>query len=136
MTDQLTTARDQIAEMCGIVLIRKSHTESQPRHPRTWVIPDVRAWCEPDHPIPACLNFVSRVWPDGWKWSYGSTPEHGWRWTAQNKYSHVTIEMDMSDRELVDRLSLLVLVLEWLQAHDRPAFVAACEKVRKAMEEY
>lgn len=119
MPDQLTQTRDEIAEMCGF------H-----KHPNL-------GWCRDttpisdDCPIPACLNFVSRVWPDGWKWSYGSTPEHGWRWTAQNKYSHVTIEMDMSDRELVDRLSLLVLVLEWLQAHDRPAFEAACEKIRK-----
>ena len=55
MPDQLTTARDQIAEMCGLNRIDGEWH---------WHGFDVR----PDdhiHPIPACLNFVSRVWPEG-----------------------------------------------------------------------
>ena len=56
MPDQLQAARDQIAEMCGF---RK--------HPNL-------GWCRDttpisdECPIPASLEFVSRVWPNGVAW--------------------------------------------------------------------
>ena len=36
-----------------------------------------------------------------------------------------------SNDELADRMTLLCDVLKWLRDNDRPAFDAACEKIRK-----
>ena len=114
MPDQLTTARDEIAEMCGF------H-----KHPNL-------GWCRDttpisdECPIPACLNFVSRVWPDGWKWWRSDG-----RWSSGRTYVSLVLRIIDSGDELTDRMTLLLKVLHWLRDNDRPAFDAACEKIRK-----
>ena len=119
MPDQLTTARDQIAEMCGF------H-----KHPNL-------GWCRDttpisdDCPIPACLNFVSRVWPDGWDWVRDVNEDGAYRWVSFGTHAGIVSISTMDSDELTDRMTLLLKVLHWLRDNDRPAFDAACEKIRK-----
>ena len=123
MPDQLTTARDQIAEMCGF------H-----KHPNL-------GWCRDttpisdDCPIPACLNFVSRVWPEGWDWwkeahDEYSISRYGCRCLGRSSTPHSEFMLVTGD-ERTDRMTLLLKVLAWLRDNDRPAFDAACKKIRK-----
>lgn len=126
MPDQLTTARDQIAEMCGLNRIDGEWH---------WHGFDVR----PDdhiHPIPACLNFVSRVWPDVVRWNKHTYWKGGGRWGAltMSKEDDIGFEfvcVSVTHDELTDRMTLLHKVLVWLRDNDRPAFDTACEKIRK-----
>ena len=119
MPDQLTTARDQIAEMCGF------H-----KHPNL-------GWCRDttpisdDCPIPACLNFVSRVWPERWDWVRDVNEDGAYRWVSFGTHAGIVSISTMDSDELTDRMTLLLKVLHWLRDNDRPAFDAACEKIRK-----
>ena len=119
MSDQLTTARDQIAEMCGF------H-----KHPNL-------GWCRDttpisdDCPIPACLNFVSRVWPERWDWVRDVNEDGAYRWVSFGTHAGIVSISTMDSDELTDRMTLLLKVLHWLRDNDRPAFDAACEKIRK-----
>ena len=119
MPDQLTTARDQIAEMCGF------H-----KHPNL-------GWCRDttpisdDCPIPACLNFVSRVWPERWDWVRDVNEDGAYRWVSFGTHAGIVSISTMDSDELTDRMTLLLKVLHWLRDNDRPAFGAACEKIRK-----
>ena len=119
MPDQLTTARDEIAEMCGF------H-----KHPNL-------GWCRDttpisdDCPIPACLNFVSRVWPERWDWVRDVNEDGAYRWVSFGTHAGIVSISTMDSDELTDRMTLLLKVLHWLRDNDRPAFDAACEKIRK-----
>ena len=119
MPDQLTEARDQIAEMCGF------H-----KHPNL-------GWCRDttpisdDCPIPACLNFVSRVWPERWDWVRDVNEDGAYRWVSFGTHAGIVSISTMDSDELTDRMTLLLKVLHWLRDNDRPAFDAACEKIRK-----
>ena len=107
MPDQLTTARDEIAEMCGF------H-----KHPNL-------GWCRDttpisdECPIPACLNFVSRVWPD--------EPYH----TDVSDMMPEFYGISTHEARLEYWMSRLRDAFAWLRDNDRPAFDAACEKIRK-----
>ena len=107
MPDQLTTARDQIAEMCGF------H-----KHPNL-------GWCRDttpisdDCPIPACLNFVSRVWPD-----------EPYRTEVSDMMPDL-YGISTHDARLEYWMCKLLDALVWLRDNDRPVFDAACEKIRK-----
>ena len=117
MPDQLTEARDQIAEMCGYeydgdLWFHDSDTErDNPLQP---------------HPIPASLDFVSRVWPQRFYWQRSP-----FSWSALEINRKTTIRASKTSDELADRMTLLLKVLVWLRDNDRPAFDAACEKIRK-----
>jgi len=126
MPDQLTEARDQIAEMCGYeydgdLWFHDSDTErDNPLQP---------------HPIPASLDFVSRVWPEGWDWwkeahDEYSISRYGCRCLGRSSTPHSEFMLVTGD-ERTDRMTLLLKVLAWLRDNDRPAFDAACEKIRK-----
>ena len=107
MPDQLTTARDEIAEMCGF------H-----KHPNL-------GWCRDttpisdECPIPACLNFVSRVWPD-----------EPYR-TEVSDMMPDFYGISTHDARLEYWMCKLLDALVWLRDNDRPVFDAACEKIRK-----
>ena len=107
MPDQLTTARDEIAEMCGF------H-----KHPNL-------GWCRDttpisdECPIPACLNFVSRVWPD-----------EPYR-TEVSDMMPDFYNISTHDARLEYWMCKLLDALVWLRDNDRPVFDAACEKIRK-----
>ena len=122
MPDQLTTARDQIAEMCGF------H-----KHPNL-------GWCRDttpisdDCPIPACLNFVSRVWPERWDWVRDVNEDGAYRWVSFGTHAGIVSISTMDSDELTDRMTLLLKVLHWLRDNDRPAFDAACKKIRKEIQ--
>ena len=128
MTDQLQAARDEIAEMCGWK--RVDYIDDPPGIVRT-------AWCHElsevldHHPIPACLNFVSRVWPDGWDWVRDVNEDGAYRWVSFGTHAGIVSISTMDSDELTDRMTLLLKVLHWLRDNDRPAFGAACEKIRK-----
>ena len=119
MPDQLTTARDQIAEMCGF------H-----KHPNLGWGRDTTTISD-DCPIPACLNFVSRVWPERWDWVRDVNEDGAYRWVSFGTHAGIVSISTMDSDELTDRMTLLLKVLHWLRDNDRPAFGAACEKIRK-----
>ena len=131
MSDQLTTASDQIAEMCGYKCDRPAGI---------WFTPPIAgvrmvACYLPHNPIPACLNFVSRVWPDGWEWwkeahDDATISRYGCRCLGRSSIPHSEFMLVTGD-ELTDRMTLLLKILRWLRDHDRPAFDVACEKIRK-----
>ena len=121
MSDQLQAARDQIAEMCGYKCDRSAGM---------WFTPSIAgvrmvACYLPYNPIPASLDFVSRVWPDRWEW---------WRfdgtWSSSITHESIVLRTIDTNDELANRMSLLRGVLRWLRDNDRPAFDAACEKIR------
>ena len=120
MPDQLQAARDEIAEMCGYeydgdLWFHDSDTKrDNPIQP---------------HPIPACLNFVSRVWPGGWSWWRSEG-----RWSSGKTYVSLVLRIIDTGDELTDRMTLLLRSLKWLRDHDRPAFDAACKKIRKEIQ--
>ena len=125
MTDQLQADRDEIAEMCGWKRWNEEgdgidHDDAQGWYRRSKTLVD------PDHPIPACLNFVSRVWPEGLSWWRSDG-----RWSGGRKYVSLVLRIIDSGDELADRMTLLLKVLKWLRDNERPAFDAACEKIRK-----
>ena len=119
MPDQLQAARDDIAEMCGYRFI-----VDREMGPVGWELRGGALFGH--HPIPACLNFVSRVWPDGWSWWRSEG-----RWSSGRKYMSLVIRIIDSGDELTDRMTLLLRSLKWLRDNDRSAFDAACEKIRK-----
>ena len=116
MTDQLQAARDEIAEMCGWK--RVDYIDDPPGIVRT-------AWCHElsevldHHPIPACLNFVSRVWPD-----------EPYR-TEVSDMMPDFYGISTHDARLEYWMCKLLDALVWLRDNDRPVFDAACEKIRK-----
>lgn len=107
MPDQLTTARDQIAEMCGF------H-----KHPNLGWCRDTKPVSD-ECPIPASLDFVSRVWPD--------EPYHT---DVSNKIPDF-YGIETHEARLEYWTTSLRDALQWLRDNDRPAFAAACEKIRK-----
>ena len=122
MPDQLQAARDEIAEMCGWM-------QQQYATPRLDVEGGVYAsrqrwfmcgciFCggDDDHPIPDSLDFVSRVWPDE-------------RYLFPDMRESATHE----DRVLSAFIDLLD-ILKSMRRVNRPAFDAACEKVRKEIQ--
>ena len=122
MSDQLQAARDQIAEMCG------------------WKYegPETNCWVHAasgtetrwgHHPIPDSLDFVSRVWPQRFYWQRSP-----FSWSALEINRKTTIRASKTSDELADRMTLLLKVLVWLRDNDRPAFDAACEKIRKEIQ--
>ena len=125
MPDQLTTARDQIAEMCGWSIADTPAQDGDPPR-KIWKRGVLLRW---DHPIPACLNFVSRAWPGRFYW-----PRSPFSWSALEINRKTTIRASKTNDELADRMTLLLKVLVWLRDNDRPAFAAACEKIRKEVQ--
>lgn len=123
MSDQLQAVRDEIAEMCGYRFI-----VDREMGPVGWELRGGAFFGH--HPIPACLNFVSRVWPDGWVWCRG-WPSVVWATCRSNDAILHGVHLQDTDDELTDRMTLLLKVLKWLRDNDRPAFDAACEKIRK-----
>ena len=108
MTDQLTTARDQIAEMCG------------------WKYegPETNCWVHAasgtetrwgHHPVPDSLDFVSRATSGHWQYALFPYGIYG---------------TDHNERLLV-AFTTWAMYLRNLRDNDRPAFDAACEKIRK-----
>lgn len=113
MSDQLQAVRDDIAEMCGWSITDTPTQDGDPPR-KIWRRGRLLRW---EHPIPTSLDFVSRVWPDG----YGDGP---WRfpdlWDAKTHSQRVlTALMHLRER------------LNWMQEDDRRAFDAACAKIRK-----
>ena len=109
MPDQLTTARDQIAEMCG------------------WKYegPETNCWVHAasgietrwgHHPIPDSLDFVSRVWLD-----------------ERYLFPDMRESVNHEDRVLSAFIHLLD-ILKSMRRVNRPAFDAACEKIRKEIQ--
>ena len=129
MPDQLTEARDQIAEMCGWIK-KSSDSDGVVRwfHPDSYSTGPVE-YGDRSHPIPACLNFVSRVWPQRFYWQRSP-----FSWSALEINRKTTIRASKTSDELADRMTLLLKVLVWLRDNDRPAFDAACEKIRKEIQ--
>lgn len=119
MGDQLQAVRDEIAEMCGYRFI-----VDREMGPVGWELRGGAFFGH--HPIPACLNFVSRVWPEGLSWWRSDG-----RWSGGRKYVSLVLRIIDSGDELADRMTLLLKVLKWLRDNERPAFDAACEKIRK-----
>ena len=122
MPDQLTEVRDQIAEMLGWSITDAPTLQHNPPAV-VWRKGDKLSWV---HPIPDSLDFVSRVWPDGWEWWRSEG-----RWTSGRMYVSLVLRIIDTGDELTDRMTLLLKVLHWLRDNDRPAFDAACEKIRK-----
>ena len=125
MSDPLTQARDRIAELCGYVC-----KFDERRYDETWCDGDVLLDA---HPIPACLNFVSKVWPDGWTMivhrSYcGITTAAAY--DDKNVHYSNRLVVEHTD-QITAEMILLVKVLDHLQSNDPPAFAAAVEKIRK-----
>ena len=130
MTDQLTEARDQIAEMCGWSIADTPAQDGDPPR-KIWKRGVSLRW---DHPIPASLDFVSRVWLDGWVWcktARGSSREYGAGRLTIAGLGDWCVFVEGGSSELTDRMTLLLKVLVWLRDNDRPAFDAACKKIRK-----
>lgn len=132
MSDPLTQARDRIAELCGWYRWEDVNEFGQ----QTGWIRDGRQLIDPSHPIPACLNFVSRVWPEWWRWRRDY--EHPWDDQHLTRFFWVvwqdtawSVCIDDTGDELADRMTLLADVLAWLQSNDPSAFAAAIEKIRK-----
>lgn len=144
MTDQLQADRDEIAEMCGWKRWNEEgdgidHDDASGWYRRSKTLVD------PEHPIPASLDFVSRVWPEGvtWRreWEYYEETDDGEDYTGHFKWYATTrigtdekrniVGLGDSGDELTDRMTLLLKVLVWLRDNDRLAFDAACEKIRK-----
>ena len=115
MPDQLTTARDQIAEMCGYKCDRSAGM---------WFTPSIAgvrmvACYLPYNPIHASLDFVSRVWPD-----------EPYR-TEVSDMMPDFYGISTHDARLEYWMCKLLDALVWLRDNDRPVFDAACEKIRK-----
>lgn len=77
------------------------------------------------HPIPPSLDWLVRVWPEGWEWT-----QYWGDWKAYVAFGQ-TLDVDGTNDELTDRMSLLLKVLDWLKSNDLPAFTDAIEKIRK-----
>ena len=86
------------------------------------------------NPIPASLDFVSAAWPDGVNW-WKNSDNRDWMATSKRLRECIAFTTDTGSA-LADFTELLARTLEWLRDNDPPAFAAACEKVRKAMEEH
>ena len=128
MSDPLTQARDRIAELCGwkrwhVKGDGIDHEDASGWYRRSKTLAD------PKHPIPASLDFVSRVWPEGVTWDKVYS-EHDWKvdWGA---YGYKNSWLSEYDDELTARLELLAQALVWIEEYDPPAFAAAVEKIRK-----
>ena len=113
MPDQLTTARDQIAEMCGWVRI--DYFDDPPGVVRTTWGHELSDSLD-RHPIPDSLDFVSRVWLD-----------------ERYLFPDMRESVNHEDRVLSAFIHLLD-ILKSMRRVNRPAFDAACEKVRKEIQ--
>jgi len=124
MPDQLTLnqIRDRISEMAGIERFSSAAVPG----PVTWALKGHNTLHRWDHhPIPTSLDWLVRVWPEGWEWT-----QYCGDWKAYVAFGQ-TLDVDGTNNELTDRMSLLLKVLVWLQSNDLPAFTAAINKIRK-----
>ena len=140
MADQLQAARDEIAEMCGyrFIVDREMGPVGWELHGGAFV---------GDHPIPASLDFVSLVWPDGWgyevvrssSWNTESGDvdnrvgheSHAFRFHSDGDWEIAAITICIDSSEVDCRMRCFAGLIKWLRDNDRPAFDAACEKIRK-----
>jgi len=142
MSDPLTQARDRIAELCGWKPMEMF--DDPPGITRVWWLHQISP-TRTAHPIPACLNWVSKVWPDGvaWRrvWEYYDEADDYEDYTGYLKW-YATIRIGTDEKlnvsglrdsgdELTDRMTLLAGVLAWLQSNDPPAFAAVVERIKK-----
>ncbi len=118
------TARDTIAELLG-----------WKREYQWWRHPTIDCVVNA-HPIPNTIDFIAAVWPEGVRWFKAGHTGHGTVYFARiGKNLSVVIRIADTGNELANRMSLYAQVLEWLRDNDRPAFDAAVEKARRAIEE-